>query len=84
MKDSVARKNFYELLGISRDATDLEIEIAFSDLSRVYDPDSRFFADIIDEPITPEQIEIFERIKLAYKTLKDELARIEYDRTLSA
>ena len=84
MKESISKKNFYELLGVTRDATALEIDIAFADLSRIYDPESRFFADIIDEPVTAEQIEIFELIQLAYRTLKDELTRTEYDRSLSA
>ena len=82
MKDSIALKNFYELLGLGRDATELEIKIAYSDLSRIYDPESRFFADIIEEPVTEEQREVFERITLAYQTLLDELRRTEYDSTL--
>lgn len=83
MKDSVAKKNFYELLGVSRDASPIEIEVAFADLSRIYDPNSRFFADIIDEPVTEEQVEIFELIKLASATLLDEAARASYDQQLS-
>ena len=82
MKDSIVRKNFYELLGICRDASALEIEIAFSDLSRIYDPESRFFADIIEEPVTDEQREVFDRITLAYNTLLDDNRRKEYDQTL--
>ena len=84
MKESIRRKTFYELLGISQDATDLEIEIAYSDLSRIYDPDSRFFADIIDEPISEEQKEVFERIKLAYTTLLNADQRREYDSLLES
>jgi DnaJ-class molecular chaperone len=82
MKYSIRRKNYYELLGVSPDATPLEIEIAYSDLSRIYDPDSRFFADIIDEPITEEQREVFEYIKLAYATLMDDERRRTYDESL--
>lgn len=82
MKDHVAKKNFYELLGVSRDASPFEIEVAFADLARIYDPNSRFFADIIDEPVTQEQVEIFELIKLASATLLDEQARQSYDRNL--
>jgi DnaJ-class molecular chaperone len=82
MKESIARKSFYELLGLERDATELEIKVAYADLSRIYDPESRFFADIIDEPITSEQIEVFERIKTAYSTLLDSERRKEYDLTL--
>ena len=83
MKESIRSKNFYALLGLSRDATALEIEIAYSDLSRIYDPESRFFADIIEEPVTDEQREVFDLIKLAYTTLIDENRRSEYDQGLS-
>ena len=82
MKESISKKNFYELLGLSRDATELEIQIAYADLSRIYDPNSRFFADIIDEPITDEQIQIFELITKAYTTLLNDESRREYDTTL--
>jgi len=82
MKESIRKKNFYELLGISPDATTLEIQIAYSDLSRIYDPESRFFADIIDDPITDEQREIFEHITRAYNTLLDDDSRKAYDQSL--
>lgn len=84
MKESIARKNYYQLLGVSPNASTLEIQIAFNDLSRIYDPESRFFADIIDEPITQEQIEIFERIKLAFNTLMDDSSRAKYDEWLNS
>ena len=82
MKPSIARKNYYELLGLYPEASEIEIQCAFSDLSRIYDPESRFFADIIDEPITQEQVEIFEYIKIAAETLLDEDRRKEYDRLI--
>lgn len=82
MKESIAKKNFYELLGLSRDATELEIKIAYADLSRIYDPNSRFFADIIDEPITDEQVQIFDLLTKAYSTLLDDQQRREYDTSL--
>ena len=79
MKESIARKNYYELLGLSRDATELEIKIAYADLSRIYDPNSNFFADIIDEPVSDEQVAIFNKITEAYTTLLDEELRRQYD-----
>jgi molecular chaperone DnaJ len=82
MKESISRKTYYELLGVTRDASELEIRVAYDDLRRIYDPESRFFADIIDEPITPEQIQIFERITTAYRTLLEPPARAAYDATL--
>jgi DnaJ-class molecular chaperone len=84
MKESIFRKNFYELLGLCRDATELEIKIAYADLSRIYDPESRFFADIIEEPISEEQREVFDRITTAYNTLLDDAQRREYDLSLPA
>lgn len=82
MKESIARKNYYELLGLSRDATELEIKIAYADLSRIYDPNSNFFADIIDEPVSDEQVAIFNRITEAYTTLLDDEERRRYDTLL--
>jgi DnaJ-class molecular chaperone len=84
MRESVWRKNFYELLGIGQDATEFEIEVAYSDLSKIYDPESRFFADIIDEPVTDEQREIFERIKVAFSTLMNPDERKKYDQLLGS
>ena len=84
MKERVWRKNFYELLGIGQDATEIEIEVAYSDLSKIYDPESRFFADIIDEPVTDEQREIFERIKVAFSTLMNPDERKKYDQLLGS
>lgn len=76
------KKNFYELLGVSTEATQEQIKIAYRDIARVYHPDSKFYAEIIDTPITPRDEEIFKLITAAYDTLMDSEKKAIYDRTL--
>ncbi len=72
-------KSYYELLGVAPDATTEEIQIAYRDLERVYSSESDFFRDIIDDPLTPEQKEIFALITKAFETLKNPEHRRGYD-----
>ena len=76
------QKTYYELLGVARNANVAEIEKAFLDLSRIYDPASDFFAELINDPPKPKDIEIFDLIKLAYSVLKDPNKRKDYDQDL--
>ena len=77
---TVFHKNHYELLGVSPDASNDEIQIAFRDMSRIYSPDSEFFADIIDDPPRPEHVALLKLITAAYETLIDPDLRKIYDR----
>ena len=62
-------RNYYETLGISRDATEAEIKKAYKDLARKYHPDR------------PDgNNEIFLRVQEANETLSSALKRAEYDR----
>lgn len=66
----MAQKNFYDVLGVSRDASDKEIKTAFRKLAQKYHPDAGG-----DE-------QKFKEISEAYETLSDEKKRKEYDQLL--
>lgn len=76
-------KNYYELLGIAREASVDDIKRAYRDMSRIFHPDSNFYSDIAPEPMSPKHLEIFRRITHAYETLCDDKARAEYDTLLT-
>lgn len=66
----MAQKNFYDVLGVSRNASDKEIKTAFRKLAQKYHPDAGG-----DE-------QKFKEISEAYETLSDEKKRKEYDQLL--
>jgi len=63
--------DFYEILGVSRDADDQEIESAYRKKATQYHP------DVSDDPDAEEK---FKRIKKAKEVLTDEQKRQAYDR----
>jgi molecular chaperone DnaJ len=62
--------DYYEMLGIARNATDEEIKRAYRALARQYHPDSN---------PDPEAEAKFKEINVAYETLKDPERRRRYD-----
>lgn len=66
----MAQKNFYDVLGVKRDASDKEIKTAFRKLAQKYHPDAGG-----DE-------QKFKEISEAYETLSDPKKRKEYDQLL--
>lgn len=75
-------KNYYELLGLKRDASIEEVKRAYRDMSRIFHPDSNFYADLVQDPVKTEHLQIFNLITEAYNTLSSDELRIRYDQTL--
>lgn len=67
-------KNYYEILGVSQNATKEEIRAKYIELVKKYHPDIN-----TDEDATKKAQEI----NMAYDILSDEVKRKEYDKTLN-
>jgi molecular chaperone DnaJ len=65
-------KDYYQVLGISRDADEKQIKSAYRKLARKYHPDANTGA--------PDAEERFKEINEAYEVLKDQEKRSKYDR----
>ena len=73
----MSKPNFYEILGVAKDADDGTIKKAYRSLSLKYHPDK------IPINATEEDREIFKTyfllVQLAYETLSDDERRLQYD-----
>ena len=67
----MAKKDFYELLGLNRDASDDDIKKAYRKMAMKYHPDRN--------PDSKEAEEKFKEIKEAYEILSDSQKRAAYD-----
>lgn len=67
----MAKRDYYEILGIPKDATEAQIKKAYRDLARKHHPD-------IDQ--SPQAEEKFKEINEAYQVLADREKRESYDR----
>ena len=69
--------NYYEILGVKRDATIQEIKKAYKKLAKKWHPDlNRDNIKVAEEKM--------KEINVAYTTLSDEVARIDYNKKLDA
>jgi molecular chaperone DnaJ len=66
------KRDYYQVLGVSRDASDQDIKRAFRELARRHHPDVN--------PENPDAGEQFREINEAYATLSDPSSRARYDR----
>ena len=70
----MAEKNYYEILGVKKDATDSDIKKKYRKLVRKYHP------DVSDDPDADNKIA---EINNAYETIRDKDKRAEYDAMLN-
>jgi tetratricopeptide (TPR) repeat protein len=70
----------YELLGISPEATQEEIDRAYFERSRLFHPDLRHREDLAT--FEKELTAVFDRLKVAHGVLSDPKARAEYDESV--
>lgn len=75
LRATIKNRNYYEILGVSRVATEEEIKKAYFSLARKYHPD-RFPSGFGNEGIINE---VFDLITTAYRTLIDPEKRKRYD-----
>ncbi len=80
IKSQLKTRNYYELLGVSRVASEEEIKKAYFNLARKYHPD-RFNAALTDHGLINE---VFNAITTAYRTLSEPDKRKQYDQQLMA
>ena len=70
----MAEKNYYDILGVKKDASDADIKKRYRKLVRQYHP------DVSDDPDADNKIAV---INNAYETIRDKDKRAEYDAMLN-
>jgi tetratricopeptide (TPR) repeat protein len=75
-------KNYYQVLGVSRDADKKVIKFAYFELSKLFHPDSLFGKDL--GPFKTKMEVVFKRLTEAYEVLGRNHRRKEYDEYLAS
>lgn len=76
----IDKENYFDMLGVARDATPDVIRAAYFQLARVWHPD-RLSPDIVD--VKPACAKVFARLSEAHQTLSDEQKRKQYAQQLA-
>lgn len=73
--------DYYQLLGINKDASNDDIRKAYKEIARIYHPDSNFYDEILDSrnSISQDANQRFKEITEAYNILSNPEKRREYD-----
>ena len=66
----MAKRDYYEVLGVGKNASDDEIKKAYRNLAKKYHPDTS---------TEPNATEKFKEVQEAYETLKDPQKKSRYD-----
>jgi len=74
-------RNFYELLGIGRNAAAQEVKRAYFEMAKLYHPDMHFSPEMSD--MKKQLAALFDAVHEAYATLADQAKRDRYDRELA-
>lgn len=74
-KINKTRRDYYEILGIPKSATEEEIKAAYRNLAKRYHPDVNISASTTHQP----DLDKFRDIADAYAVLSNKTLRLEYD-----
>lgn len=79
--EQAAKQNYYEILGVERDAPAAQISAAFFQLAKRWHPDKLGpeFA-----PVRAQVLSMFSRMNEAHQVLSDETSRAEYEQVLES
>ena len=69
----MSKKDYYELLGVSRDASDVDVKKAYRKLALKYHPDR------VAEDQKSQSAEKFKEATEAYEVISDSKKRAQYD-----